>query len=871
MPESLPALSLKARVVAAARALAGRPDTNANLPRDGVGGQLLGGILRPGGEPAARAVSTFLGAYGQSPWFRAALSRVSYDVAATEWQVYVQRPRGKAVRNRAIQRASLPNRRAQLKALQDMGELEPLATHPALDLLDRANPMQTGLQARRTTQIHLDAVGEAFWLLERNALGMPVCLWPLAPHWVKSTATPASPVYRVEFGGFRTEIPATEIIPFIDTDPANPYGRGSGTGQALSDELDTDEYAARMTRAFFFNRAKPDLVVWPKGEQGLREEEVRRLEEQWNRHNQGFWRAFRPFFLKREVEIKELDTNLRNVQFIELRSFERDCYDDQTEALTRRGWVPGVQLREDDEVLSWHPLWQRFVYQVPRRIVKYPYAGEMHHWKNPRVDVCVTPNHRMLVTYPQADEWRFRRSDQCREMFRLEWRIAGAPPEGGETTVHIPNVTFGIPRTTGRHGHEIDEPVYTFDTRVFARWLGYWVTEGHLMKRTDANGQPNRFGLAYHQTQEAEEAEPVGVVAEMIDAATDLDVGTVRVRRANRLTVAGRACYGIEFSNRSVWQWVRDNCGTTSKEKRLPRCVFDWSVDAKRILLEALIDGDGNRYATGVRFATASKQLADDVQELAVLLGLRSAIAFADGMYCVQLTSRQTAWVKGSQCESIQYDGDIWCVDIDGDAFVTRRNGKIAIHGNTCLQVFGVSPEILGIVKPGAARATITVANQIYAQRVQVPRLEMLRTVMQERLMPLFDERLILDYVSPDVQDEELRLQAATAAPWALSVDEWRGLSKHPPLEDDAGKVHMMPGTVTPTLPEEFGDVEPPAPVVAIPPVPPMPGTRPGPGEEPEAPEPPPPMPDDEDELDEDAAAFVAWRRAAKVTLRERG
>lgn len=513
MPESLPALSLKARVVAAARALAGRPDTNANLPRDGVGGQLLGGILRPGGEPAARAVSTFLGAYGQSPWFRAALSRVSYDVAATEWQVYVQRTRGKAVRNRAIQRASLPNRRAQLKALQDMGELEPLATHPALDLLDRANPMQTGLQARRTTQIHLDAVGEAFWLLERNALGMPVCLWPLAPHWVKSTATPASPVYRVEFGGFRTEIPATEIIPFIDTDPANPYGRGSGTGQALSDELDTDEYAARMTRAFFFNRAKPDLVVWPKGEQGLREEEVRRLEEQWNRHNQGFWRAFRPFFLKREVEIKELDTNLRNVQFIELRSFERD----------------------------------------------------------------------------------------------------------------------------------------------------------------------------------------------------------------------------------------------------------------------------------------------------------------------------------------------------------------------TCLQVFGVSPEILGIVKPGAARATITVANQIYAQRVQVPRLEMLRTVMQERLMPLFDERLILDYVSPDVQDEELRLQAATAAPWALSVDEWRGLSKHPPLEDDAGKVHMMPGTVTPTLPEEFGDVEPPAPVVAIPPAPPMPGTRPGPGAEPEAPEPPPPMPDDEDEVDEDAAAFVAWRRAAKVTLRERG
>lgn len=509
------ALSFKDRLALVGRALAGTLD----VKPDSVGGRLLGGILRPGGEPPARNAGSALTAYGNMPWFRAALSRVSYDVAATEWQVYVQRGAGgRAVRNRMIQRAGIPHRRALLKALQDQGELEPLESHPALDLLDQANQMQTGLQARRATQIHLDAVGEAFWLLERNPLGMPIAIWPLAPNWVKSTMTPAQPSYRVEFGGFRADVPATEIIWFADVDPAQPYGRGSGTGQALADELDTDEFAARMTKAFFYNRAKPDLVIWPKGEQGLQEPEVRRLEENWNRHNAGFWKAFRPFFLSREVEIKELDTNLRALQFVELRAFERD----------------------------------------------------------------------------------------------------------------------------------------------------------------------------------------------------------------------------------------------------------------------------------------------------------------------------------------------------------------------TILQVFGVSPEILGIVKPGAARATITVADQIYSKRVQVPRLELLRTVMQERLMPLFDERLILDYISPDVQDQELKQQAAAAAPWSLSVDEWRAMTGHAPLPNDAGKVHRYNVTVD-------GFQEPPFAAVApvLPGEPgaedgePMPSTRPGAGaepEEPEAPEPPEPETDDEgEEVDEDAAAFVAWRRAAKVRLRERG
>ncbi len=34
--------------------------------------------------------------------------------------------------------------------------------------------------------------------------------------------------------------------------------------EALADELDTDEFAAKFTKSLFFNRARPDLVIFRK-------------------------------------------------------------------------------------------------------------------------------------------------------------------------------------------------------------------------------------------------------------------------------------------------------------------------------------------------------------------------------------------------------------------------------------------------------------------------------------------------------------------------------------------------------------------------------------------------------------------------------
>jgi HK97 family phage portal protein len=310
------------RVKAAARAAVGIFSEDAARQAYGM----LGGIFQGGlGVPPNRGTAEYLQAYSKMPWLRAVTGRVSGRVASTEWTLFVSKKGDeKAQRNRFAQRAKAVTRRKILKQLADQGELKQIDDHPLLDMLHSANSFQTGDAMRKVTQLHIDLVGEAFWLKERDALGVPVAVWPIPPNWVLNTPTPAQPFYRVQFRGWRGWIPDTEMLWFSDPDPANPYYRGSGTVQSLGDELETDEYAAKHTKAYFFNRAKPDMLIYPK-QGNMREPDVARLEEHWMSRNSGFWKAFKPYFLTREVGVHEFDQgDFRSMRLVELRQFERD-------------------------------------------------------------------------------------------------------------------------------------------------------------------------------------------------------------------------------------------------------------------------------------------------------------------------------------------------------------------------------------------------------------------------------------------------------------------------------------------------------------------------------------------------------------------
>ena len=187
--------------------------------------------------------------------------------------------------------------------------------------LEASNSFALGLTTKRLTQIYLELVGEAYWIKERNEFGMPIALWPLPPHWVMATPTLSKPYFEVKFMGWQGNIPVREVVWFVHPDPCNPYGRGVGVAKSLADELETDEYAAKHMKAFFYNRARPDIIVSGKG---LRETETKRLEQDWIQKLQGFWRTFKPYFISGEVKVDLIAQNFEHLQLMELRKHVRD-------------------------------------------------------------------------------------------------------------------------------------------------------------------------------------------------------------------------------------------------------------------------------------------------------------------------------------------------------------------------------------------------------------------------------------------------------------------------------------------------------------------------------------------------------------------
>jgi hypothetical protein len=271
------------------------------------------------GSPPRRGTRELLEAYSEMPWLRATTNKVGRSISTIQWKLWTQRSNGRAIDPVRMKNADYSNRKKLLANTEGMSEI---FDHPLLELLRKGNDTFVGQTLLHVTQVQLDLTGESFWLLERSGAGKPVALWALPPHWIKEFPTAERRSYRVGIGNAGdTEIPVSEIIPFIDVDPLNPYGRGTGIAKSLGDELDTDEYAAKHLKSFFYNKARPDLII---SGQDLSREDTVRIEERWTEKHQGFWQSFKPHFLNRKIDVVQLGQSFENMQMIDLRKHERD-------------------------------------------------------------------------------------------------------------------------------------------------------------------------------------------------------------------------------------------------------------------------------------------------------------------------------------------------------------------------------------------------------------------------------------------------------------------------------------------------------------------------------------------------------------------
>ena len=147
------------------------------------------------------------------------------------------------------------------------GDLEPIADHPMLDLLESPNPIYDGDTLLSATIMSYTIDGNAYWVVIRNGAGRPVELW-----WVPHTMIePKSPHdgndlishYEYRPRGMPIDLPIKNVVHFRSALDPEDMRKGISPLKTVMRELFTDAEAANWTASLLRNGGVPGVVVSP--------------------------------------------------------------------------------------------------------------------------------------------------------------------------------------------------------------------------------------------------------------------------------------------------------------------------------------------------------------------------------------------------------------------------------------------------------------------------------------------------------------------------------------------------------------------------------------------------------------------------------
>jgi hypothetical protein len=342
---------------------------------------------------------------------------------------------------------------------------------------------------------------------------------------------------------------------------------------------------------------------------------------------------------------------------------QSECYDEQTEVLSRRGWLPWAKVTAADELATVDG--NQLLYERPLELVRKRFRGQLCCFAGSYIDYAVTPNHRMYMSsYNWQQEWGFREAAAVHGT-RFRVRQHGFTPDAGEKRKFI---TIG--------GKKIAWDDY-------AELVGWWASEGY------ARVTSRRSFVTIYQSSQANGHN----VTRLVDLANRLGWPW------HYYTVSGEI-YGISISSPDLARHLKQY-GTHSHNKRLPRTVLSGPLSGRLRTFDAMMRGDGTQteYMADkvvARYSTTSKRLADDFQELCLRIGLGASVRpcaprkethYLPAWHCGVAMQRTTAQVDGDrnkhQFSMQDYSGMVYCATMRTGLLYVRRNGKPMLCGNS--------------------------------------------------------------------------------------------------------------------------------------------------------------------------------------------
>jgi len=203
----------------------------------------------------------------------------------------------------------------------------PVYDSPIYDLLDNPMPDHPEIDGwifRYLSDCYLSILGECFWVIERKGI-IPFAMYIVPSTWVVSTPTLEQNFYRVmPLGNISTQqinIDARDMIWSKSPDMVNPYWRGRARTEAIGDEVETDEFAAKYQKRFFYNNATPSILI---SAPGITSDDAKAFKENWMQSLGGVYNAGKVGIVPSDITVTKMTDSPRELDFNASRSFLAD-------------------------------------------------------------------------------------------------------------------------------------------------------------------------------------------------------------------------------------------------------------------------------------------------------------------------------------------------------------------------------------------------------------------------------------------------------------------------------------------------------------------------------------------------------------------
>ena len=393
------------------------------------------------------------------------------------------------------------------------------------------------------------------------------------------------------------------------------------------------------------------------------------------------------------------------------------CYDERTRALTTDGLRDYRELKPGDSVLSLEMSTGHVIESAVSGVYTFEYEGDMLAYggkPGSRIDLMVTPNHRMLIERSNGPEY-------CRAD-KLPRRSTPTPTPRPWRGKQTPASTFVFDNDDMGVNARRFAPM---PMKEFLYLLGLYIGDGHaqaasIVQPVKSAGRPPREPeTGRYRTKEAEAGSK-----EYTGYRTWFALPEDTKPRCNLVAILERN--SITFGENKLQLWVcgqpffraMEACGTSAHTKHIPSWVLGCSAEYLEELMLGLMDSDGDQRG---RYYTVSERLAEQVVELGCKLGRNVSFRTreprtatrSDGVEIhtsrsceVSVQARGRHWINAAKFRRVPFRGTVWCPEVPGaHNLLVERNGRFLFCGNTKYGDGGVDLEPLGELYKHEVRA----------------------------------------------------------------------------------------------------------------------------------------------------------------------